>query len=97
MSARDCASSVRIAPPRLRKGLPGFPLLFPRVSNQRQNCVWGRCAACPSLLPSDAYAYRPNGVIASLDYGIFNVFMRVSVSALRVGGYRGGEEGLRSG
>lgn len=42
-------------------------------------------------------AYRPNGVIESLDYRIFNVFMRVSVSALRVGGYRGGEEGLRSG
>lgn len=48
-------------------------------------------------MPSDAYAYRPNGVIASLDNGIFNVFMRVSVSALRVGGYKGGEEGLRSG
>lgn len=39
-------------------------------------------------MPDDDYARRPNGVIASVDYGIFNVFMRVSVSALRVGGYR---------
>lgn len=46
-------------------------------------------------LPNHDDAYRPNGVIESRDYGIFNVFMRVSVSALRVGGYRGGEEGLR--
>lgn len=45
----------------------------------------------------DHGAYRPNGVIASLDYGIFNVFMRGSVSALRVGGYMGGEEGLLPG
>lgn len=88
MSAGDCASPVRIAPPRLRKGLPGFPFSFPRVSNERQNGVWGCWVAYPSPLPDDDDAYRPNGVIASLDYGIFNVFMRLSVSALRVGGYR---------
>lgn len=50
-----------------------------------------------AYMPDVDDAYRPNGVIASLDYGIFNVFMRGSVSAVRVGGYRGGEEGLRSG
>lgn len=44
-----------------------------------------------AVLPirADGYAHRPNGVIASLDYGIFNVFMRVSVSPLRVVGYMG--------
>lgn len=55
MSAGDCASPVRIVRPRLRKGLPGFPISFPRVSNERQKNEFRDAALrvrayCPTMI-----------------------------------------------
>ena len=69
------------------KGLPGFPLSLPWVSNERHNVSVGMLRIPEHIQLDDDHAYCSNGVIASPDHGIFNVYMRGSVSGvLRVGG-----------
>lgn len=90
MSAGDCASLVRILPPRFRKGLPGFPLTPSILPPLR----FPECHIRGEFEMSDAVhrigahcrleaAHHLNGIIASMGCGIFNVCQSVCFCYLR--------------